>query len=104
MSKQDHGRFDPKNPAVQELAAKYDLTPEEYLASPTAHSGGKVQSNTLDTTVDEWRAEMDRLAGNDPGMTLRELMKELGLKKTSMQDRLRKLIETGRLGSEGDKE
>lgn len=52
--------------------------------------------NELDTTVDEWQAEMDKLSEGDPGMTLSELMKELGLKKTTMQERLKELVATGR--------
>ncbi len=56
----------------------------------------ETDSNTLDTTIDEWRDELVEMEAGHPGMTLIELMEELGVKKTTMQDRLKKLIESGR--------
>ncbi len=52
--------------------------------------------DTLDTTVDEWRAEMEKSETGEPGLTVRELMEKLGLKRTTMQERLGKLIKAGR--------
>lgn len=54
-------------------------------------------NDTLDTTVDEWQAEMERLVPkNVPGETLLELCKKLKVRRTTMQNRLRTLIDNGR--------
>lgn len=56
----------------------------------------KKENNTLDTTMDDWRAELERMVAGDPGMTVRELCKETGIKRTAMQTSLNKLIASGR--------
>ena len=51
----------------------------------------------LDTTIDEWQAEMDYMEKGDPGKTARELAEELGnIPKSTMQCRLEKLVKAGR--------
>lgn len=57
----------------------------------------KQLDNKLDTTIDEWRAEMERLrGGNDPGKTTAELARELGIPERTMLRQVRKLVEEGR--------
>lgn len=52
---------------------------------------------TLDTTIDEWRAELQKFnPGDVPGWTLQELCKELKVRRTTMQNRLQDLIDYGR--------
>ena len=52
---------------------------------------------TLDTTVDEWQAEMQQLMPkNVPGRTIMELCKELKIRRTTMQNRLQNLIDFGK--------
>lgn len=53
--------------------------------------------NTLDTTIDEWQAELQRFKPEcSLGKTLWELSEELGLSPTTMRLRLLDLIKTGR--------
>lgn len=54
------------------------------------------KENELNTTIDEWRAEMERIDFGAPGKTLRELCSELGMKRTTMQNRLADLIQDKR--------
>jgi hypothetical protein len=57
----------------------------------------KQSDNTLDTTVDEWQAEMGRLQPGAPGETVMELRKKFGdIPKSTMQSRLDRLVESGR--------
>ena len=52
---------------------------------------------TLDTTVDEWQAELQKFTPkNVPGRTIQELCKELKVRRTTMQNRIQDLIECGR--------
>lgn len=51
--------------------------------------------NFLDTTIDDWRAEMEKINIGDPGMTARELARELypsPIPVSTMRNRLDKLI------------
>lgn len=51
----------------------------------------------LDTTVDAWKAEMeDFLSGGDPGVTVAELAEEFNCGKSTMRERLNKLVKAGR--------
>lgn len=52
--------------------------------------------NTLDTTVEEWQAEMERITPNDSGRTLSELSVELKVSATTMQRRITQLINEGK--------
>ena len=52
--------------------------------------------NTLDTTVEEWHAELQRIAPKDvPGRTLSELCEELKTPLTTMQRRITELLNEG---------
>ena len=53
-------------------------------------------STILDTTVDEWRAEMDSFYGDDPGKTTKELAEEFNVSVRTMQRRIATLIDFGR--------
>lgn len=56
-----------------------------------------MSDNELDTTIDDWRAEMERLSTGDPGKTVRELAREFGdIPRSTIQSRLEKLIAEGR--------
>lgn len=50
----------------------------------------------LDTTVNEWRTEIERLERGDPGETIGELCKTLKMGRTSLQRKVSKLIKEGR--------
>jgi len=52
--------------------------------------------NTLDTTVDEWRAEMEKLEEGAPGITITELKRKMGWSKHMVQTRIEKLLSAGR--------
>ncbi len=54
--------------------------------------------NELDTTVDDWRAEMEefRKQENAPGKTVSELAKEFGIGHRAMQYRIIKMLQEGR--------
>ena len=57
---------------------------------------------TLNTTVDEWRAEITKLEPrNSPGKTIVELSKELELSPTTLYRHIRKLIQSGRCVTKG---
>lgn len=54
-------------------------------------------NDTLDTTVDEWQAEMERYdKKNIAGKTLMELSQKLHISRTTMGFRLQTLIDEGR--------
>jgi DNA-binding Lrp family transcriptional regulator len=53
-------------------------------------------STTLDTTIEEWRAELERMSHNDPGSTLFELAKSLGVSESTMRRRITQLINEGK--------
>lgn len=56
-----------------------------------------MNDDTLDTTIDEWQAEMYKLRPNAPGKTVEELRKEFGgIPRSTMQNRLDRLVESGR--------
>lgn len=55
-----------------------------------------IQDNTLDTTIDEWRKEMEKLDKGDPGTTIMELAVKFNLCRATMQKRINKLIDEGR--------
>lgn len=55
-----------------------------------------MSDNELDTTVDEWQAEMDKLDKGDDGKTITELTEELGVHKTTMRDLILKLLLAGK--------
>jgi len=113
------GRFDPEHPAVKSLAKEYGLTPEEYLADPTAHSK-QIENNELDrkvyeydeardtsdsienpdigqldTSMDEWRAAL-KVAEHTPGYTITELSAKLKIAESTLRRKLRNLIANGR--------
>lgn len=55
-----------------------------------------LDNSTLDTTIDEWQAEMKRISPDAPGKTLSELATELKISKTTMRRRIEQLINEGR--------
>ena len=55
-----------------------------------------INSNFLDTTVDEWRAAMNEyLELTSEGETIPELAQKLGISESTMRRRLRKMLESG---------
>ena len=55
-----------------------------------------MNDNTLDTTVDEWRAEMEKLQYlDDPGKTISELAKEYGINKGTVARHVSNLVDKG---------
>ncbi len=55
---------------------------------------------TLDTTIDEWRAEMELYDDKDvPGVTLSELSQELKISETTMRRRIKHMIKINRCTS-----
>ena len=51
----------------------------------------------LDTTIDEWQAEMERFVPrNVPGKTISELSRELDIPDSTMRNRIQILIQEGR--------
>ena len=52
--------------------------------------------NTLNTTVDQWRAEMERIDAGSPGFTAAELADQLGIPKSTILGRIAKMAREGR--------
>ena len=52
--------------------------------------------NFLDTTVDDWRAEMEQLARDDPGETIAELAFRFNVNVRTLQRHIAKLIDEGK--------
>jgi len=55
----------------------------------------KPKDNELDTTIDEWRAEMNSF-GDDPGKTTKELAEKFNVSVRTMQRRIAALIDSGK--------
>lgn len=55
-----------------------------------------MSDNELDTTIDQWRAEMEKCTPNDPGLTIQELCEKLGTKKTATQGLVGRLVKDGK--------
>lgn len=54
-------------------------------------------TETLDTTIDEWRAEIELYDEKDvPGVTLSELSQELKVSETTMRRRIKHMIKINR--------
>lgn len=54
-----------------------------------------MNENELDTTIDDWRAEMNSY-GDDPGMTTKELAEKFNVSVRTMQRRVAALIDSGK--------
>lgn len=55
-----------------------------------------MSKNELDTTIDDWRAEIEQMNSSDPGKTAKELAEEFNIPRSTMHDRLQKLVKIGR--------
>ena len=51
---------------------------------------------TSQITMDEWRAELDSLAGDDDGMTMAELAKMAGTSVRAMHKKIRRGVLSGK--------
>ena len=71
-------------------------TPSCEKARALVYGKEKLKNNTLDTTVSEWQAEMDKFAKGDPGKTISELMKDLEKSKYTTRLLVLELMDSGR--------
>ena len=56
-----------------------------------------MSGNFLDTTVEEWKAELeDHITRNDPGLTIAEIAAILGSSRQTAYRRVSELIKKGR--------
>lgn len=55
-----------------------------------------MSNNELDTTIDDWRAEMGRLQPNDPGLSMVEIADEIGMSLSTTCRKIRHLLKSGK--------